>query len=253
MMKELNVMLLMLAFSVFGYAQSSKNNVIKSPKVLMVLSSHKQLGNTGKETGFYLSEATHAYDVFRAKGFTIDIISPKGGKAPVDGFDLKDAVNKKLWNDKEFKHKIENTLTPDEVNASDYDAIYYAGGHGTMWDFPENKKLAEIAAEIYENDGVVSAVCHGPVALVNIKLSNGDYLVDGKTVSVFTNEEEDAIQLTGVVPFLLEDKIKERGATVSRADMWQEKVSVDGRLVTGQNPASAHKVADEVVRLVGGR
>lgn len=253
MMKVLNVILLMLATSVFGYAQIKDDNSKKAHKVLMVLSSHKELGNTGKETGFYLSEATHAYEVFKAKGFDIDIVSPKGGKAPVDGFDLKDPINKKLWNDEEFKHKIENTLTPDDVNSAEYDAIYYAGGHGTMWDFPENDVLAQVAADIYENNGVVSAVCHGPAALVNIKLSNGDYLIEGKTVSVFTNEEEGAVKLTEVVPFSLEDKMKERDAKVVKADMWQEMVSVDDRLVTGQNPASAHKVALEVVRLVSDR
>ncbi|MBL6447813.1 type 1 glutamine amidotransferase domain-containing protein [Fulvivirga sp. 29W222] len=250
MKRVLNAILLVLAAVVLGHAQKVSGDIKGTPRVLMVLSSHGELGNTGKETGFYLSEATHAYEVFKDRGFVIDVVSPEGGKAPVDGFDLKDSVNKKFWNDKEFRHKVENTLTPDEVKAGDYDAIYYAGGHGTMWDFPENEKLAQIAADIYENNGVVSAVCHGPIALVNIKLSNGEYLVHGKTVSVFTNEEESAIQLTEVVPYLLEEKMKERGVTVEKAGMWQEKVSVDNRLVTGQNPASAHKVAAEVVQLV---
>ena len=119
-----------------------------------------------------------------------------------------------------------------------------------MWDFPNNKKLAKIAAKIYENDGIVAAVCHGPSALVNIKLSNGEYLVDGKTVSVFTNEEEANVELKNVVPFSLEDKLIERGATVDKAAMWQEKVSVDERLVTGQNPASAKLTAEKIVELL---
>ena len=119
-----------------------------------------------------------------------------------------------------------------------------------MWDFPNNKKLAKIAAKIYENDGIVAAVCHGPSALVNIKLSNGNYLVEGKTVSVFTNEEEANVKLENVVPFLLEDKLIERGATVDKATMWQEKVSVDKRLVTGQNPASAKLAAEKIVELL---
>ena len=159
-------------------------------------------------------------------------------------------MNNKYWNDATFQNKLQNTLKVSKVKAKDYDAIYYAGGHGTMWDFPNNKKLAKIAAKIYENDGIVAAVCHGPSALVNIKLSNGNYLVDGKTVSVFTNEEETNVELENVVPFLLEDKLIERGATVDKAAMWQEKVSVDERLVTGQNPASAKLAAEKIVELL---
>lgn len=219
-------------------------------KVLMVLSSHEALGDTGKTTGFYLSEATHAYEVFTEAGLEIDIVSPKGGKAPVDGFDLNDAINKKIWEDAKFQHKINNTLTPEQVDPGQYAVIYYAGGHGTMWDFPNNKALAGIAAQIYEQQGVVGAVCHGPASLVNITLSDGSYLVDGKRVSTFTNEEEHAMKLENVVPFLLETKLEERGAIIEKADMWQEQVSVDQRLVTGQNPASATKVAKEIVKLL---
>ncbi|XCF07426.1 type 1 glutamine amidotransferase domain-containing protein [Tamlana crocina] len=235
---------LLLSTSVLA---QTKNN---APKVLLVLSSHQELGKTGKETGYYLSEVTHAYEVFQTNNYQITLVSPKGGNPPVDGFDLTDKVNNKYWNDATFQNKLQNTLKPSKVRAKDYDVIYYAGGHGTMWDFPNNKKLAKIAAKIYENDGIVAAVCHGPSALVNIKLSNGDYLVDGKTVSVFTNEEETNVNLENVVPFLLEDKLKERGATVNKAAMWQEKVSVDERLVTGQNPASAKLAAEKIVELI---
>ncbi|WP_253679869.1 type 1 glutamine amidotransferase domain-containing protein [Tenacibaculum mesophilum] len=238
--------ILALFFSTALIAQKKQNK----PSVLMVLSSHQELGKTGKETGYYLSEVTHAYEVFEANNYEITLVSPKGGNPPVDGFDLKDEVNNKYWNDATFQNKLQNTLKASKVKAKDYDAIYYAGGHGTMWDFPSNKKLAKIAAKIYENDGIVAAVCHGPSALVNIKLSNGNYLVDGKIVSVFTNEEEANVKLENVVPFLLEDKLIERGATVDKAAMWQEKVSVDERLVTGQNPASAKLVAEKIVELL---
>ncbi|MBB3125190.1 putative intracellular protease/amidase [Mesoflavibacter sabulilitoris] len=235
-----------LLFSIALIAQTKQDK----PSVLMVLSSHQELGDTGKDTGYYLSEVTHAYEVFEANNYEITLVSPEGGNPPVDGFDLKDEVNNKYWNDATFQNKLQNTLKVSKVKAKDYDAIYYAGGHGTMWDFPNNKKLAKIAAKIYENDGIVAAVCHGPSALVNIKLSNGNYLVEGKTVSVFTNEEEANVKLENVVPFLLEDKFIERGATVDKATMWQEKVSVDKRLVTGQNPASAKLAAEKIVELL---
>ena len=221
-----------------------------TPKILMILSSHKELGDTGKTTGYYLSEVTHAYEVFKEAGYDITFVSPEGGLPPVDGFDLDDEINKKYWEDEDFQAKLKSTLKPSQVEASQYQVIYYAGGHGTMWDFPNNQELANIASEIYENDGIVSAVCHGPSGLINIKLSDGSYLVDGKTLSVFTNEEEANVELTEVVPFLLEDELKEKGAKIDKADMWQEKVSVDQRVVTGQNPASAGLVARSVVDLL---
>ncbi|WP_224484441.1 type 1 glutamine amidotransferase domain-containing protein [Robertkochia aurantiaca] len=219
-------------------------------RILMVLSSHEELGNTGKKTGFYLSEATHAYNVFTNNGFPVDMVSTEGGAAPVDGKDLNDEVNRRYWDDETFRHKIANTFKAEDIDASKYDVIYFAGGHGTMWDFPDNPYLNSLAANIYENGGVVSAVCHGPAALVNVTLTDGSYLVEDKTVSAFTNEEEEAAGLTDVVPFLLEDRLKDRGANIDKASTMQEKVSVDGRLVTGQNPASATKVALKVVDLI---
>lgn len=134
-------------------------------------------------------------------GYTVDFVSPKGGKAPVDGFNLSDPINKAFW-ESDDRRKVEHTYTPEQVNPADYAAIHYAGGHGTMWDFADNTALAAIAAGIYENGGIVSAVCHGPAGLVNIKLSDGRYLVDGKRVNAFTNEEENAVKLETVVPFL---------------------------------------------------
>lgn len=221
-----------------------------STKVLMVLSSHQELGNTGKTTGYYLSEVTHAYAVFEEAGYQIDLVSTKGGLPPVDGFDLEDTTNKKYWNDKDFQKKLKNTLTPSEVNYQDYTVIYYAGGHGTMWDFPNNEELSTLAQKIYENNGIVGAVCHGPSGLLNIQLSNGEYLVAGKEVSGFTNQEEITVKLEEVVPFSLEDELLNRGALIRKGANFTEMVSVDQRLVTGQNPASAHKVATEIVTLI---
>ena len=219
-------------------------------KVLFVLTSHDKLGDTGQETGFYLSEVTHPYHVFEQAGVEVEFVSPKGGKAPMIGIDLKDPVNKAFMDDSAKLAKVEQTLSPTEINPDDYDAIFYAGGHGTMWDFPKNEKLAQIAAEIYEQGGVVGAVCHGPAGLINIKLSDGTYLVAGKRVSSFTNEEEVAVELRDVVPFLLESTWIERGARHTKSPNFQAHVEVSDRLVTGQNPASATGVGEQMVHLL---
>lgn len=216
-------------------------------KVLFVVTSHNVKGSTGEPTGFYLSEASHPWEVLKNAGYEMDFVSPQGGKAPVDGFDLTDKVNKEFWEDKTYHAKIENTLNPSQVHPDDYAAIFYAGGHGAVWDFPENKELAGIAAKIYENGGIVSAVCHGPAGLVNIKLSNGKYLVDGKKINSFTNEEEVQVKLDKVVPFLLEDKLKERGARFEKSGLWQQHVTSDQRVVTGQNPQSAKAVGEALL------
>jgi len=218
-------------------------------KILFVLTSHDSLGNTGEKTGFYLSELSHPWDVLKSAGYEIDFVSPLGGLAPIDGLDLNDLINKKFVDSQDYS-KISNTLKPVQVNTHDYVAVHYVGGHGTMWDFPENTEIQNISREIYENGGVVSAVCHGPAGLVNLKLSNGDYLVNGKRVNSFTNEEEIARKLDKVVPFMLETKLKERGALFEKSDLWQEHVTVDERLVTGQNPASAKKLGEEVLKII---
>jgi putative intracellular protease/amidase len=223
---------------------------MQAKKVLFVLTSHDKLGNTGKETGFYLPEVTHPYEAFAQAGMEVEFVSPKGGKAPMTGVDLSDPLNKAFLDDPAKIAKLANTLTPAEVDPTRYDAIFYAGGHGTMWDFRDNDALAKIAAAVYEQGGVVGAVCHGPAGLVNIKLSDGSYLVAGKTVASFTNEEEAAVKLNEVVPFLLEPALIERGATHTKAPNFQSHVVVSERLVSGQNPASAKGVGEQMVKLL---
>lgn len=217
-------------------------------KILFVLTSHDKKGETGQPTGFYLSEASHPWSVLKSNGFAIDFVSPKGGKAPMDGVDLDDLTNRTFLEDPEVSEKINATVTPADINVDDYAAILFVGGHGTMWDFPQDQRLAQIAADIYEAGGVVSAVCHGPSALINVKLKNGDYLINGKQVAAFTNEEERAVALDSVVPFLLADTLEERGAIHKPAANWQPNVVVDGRLITGQNPASATALGSEIAR-----
>lgn len=143
-----------------------------------------------------------------------------------------------------------DTLHPDQINPADYAAILYVGGHGPMWDTPDNQALQRIAAQIYESDGIVAAVCHGPCGIVNVKLSNGKYLIEGKEVTGFSNAEEEAVGLTKVMPFLLETRMKERGARYHAAANWQANVVVSERLVTGQNPASATPLGEAIAKLL---
>jgi len=233
--------------SVFANAQ---NPVKMKKKILFVVTSHNQKGSTGEATGFYLSEVAHPWEVLVNAGYEIDFVSPAGGKAPVDGFNLGDPVNKRFWDNSVYRRKIEHTLKPAQVNPRDYVAIHYAGGHGAMWDFADNEALAKIAAAIYEQGGVVSAVCHGPAGLVNIRLSNGKFLVEGKRINAFTNEEEAAVKLDTVVPFLLESKLTERGALFEKAGLWQPYVVTDQRVVTGQNPQSARAVGEAMLMVL---
>lgn len=221
-------------------------------KVLIVVTSHSLLGNTGQLTGYYLPEVSHPFFELEKAGFQIDIASPNGGKAPMDerSRDLQDPENRKFLNRKDLVNKIENTIPLSDVKPSDYQAIFFAGGHGTMWDFSENTDLTKISAAIYEKGGAVAAVCHGPAALLNIRLSNGKYLVDGKKVAAFSNNEEEAAGLTKIMPFLLETELIKRGAIYSKASLWKSHVQVSDRLVTGQNPESAKKVAQELIKVL---
>lgn len=237
---------------------SSETRIIKSQatqnsqKILIVLTNHNKLGNTGKKTGFYLDEVAHPYAVFTKAGFEVDFVSPTGEEAPIDpkSYNLNDPLNKKFIENKTVMAQIKDTLSPKEIDSNKYSAIFFAGGHGVMWDLPNNEELSKITAAIYEKGGVVGAVCHGPAGLVNVKLSNGNYLVAGKEVAAFTNEEEEAVKLTEEMPFLLETKLIKRGAKHTEADNFQSHVVVSGNLVTGQNPASATKTAEEMVKIL---
>ena len=216
-------------------------------RILMVLTNHEDLGGIRK-TGFYVPEAMHTFNTFVARGYDVDFVSPQGGQPPMDGFKADNPDHVKFVAD--AGEKLERTLKPEAIKATDYAAIVYVGGHGTMWDFPNNPELASLAAQVYEQGGVVSAVCHGPAGLVNIRLSNGEFLVKGKTVAAFTDAEEASQNLTDTVPFLLESKLRERGANMITAPNFQANVQVSERLVTGQNPASSLPLAEAVVQLL---
>ncbi|MBW4619602.1 MAG: type 1 glutamine amidotransferase domain-containing protein [Cyanosarcina radialis HA8281-LM2] len=223
-------------------------------KILIVLTSHDQLGNTGKKTGFWLEEFAAPYYVLKDAGAAIALASPKGGQPPLDPKsevpEFQTELTKRFRTDTAAQAELANTKKLADVSADDFDAVFYPGGHGPMWDMPDNAtSIAPIEAFV-KSDKPVGAVCHAPVALVNVRGKDGEYLVKGKRVTGFTNAEEEEVGLTTIVPFLLEDRLKERGSIYSKTANWNPYVQVDGKLVTGQNPASSEPAAEELLKLL---
>lgn len=219
-------------------------------KILVVLTSVEKYPNLNRATGLWLGEAVHFVKKVEAAGYAVDYVSPKGGYTPIDPHSLAMAepIDWEWYQKKEFMNRLGATLAPSEVKPDDYAAIYYAGGHGVIWDFPENEALQRISRTIYERGGIVSSVCHGVVGLLNITLSNGSLLVKGKTVTGFSNEEERLAELDKFVPFLTETELVSRGAVYTKADKaWAPFAVEDDRLITGQNPASGGAVADRLI------
>lgn len=213
-------------------------------KIVFALTSNDQLGTTGRKTGVYAPELAHPARVFLDAGYEVDYVSVKGGQPPMDGIKPDDEVTNAFLQDEEIASRLAATKRADEVDPSEYGAIYFSGGHGTMWDFPQASGIAQLASDIYAAGGVVATVCHGSSGLTLVTDGEGKPIVAGKTISCFTNEEEAAAGLDTVVPFLLEERIAELGGTVTKGGVFKEHTVVDGNLVTGQNPASAIKVAE---------
>lgn len=216
-------------------------------KALLVLTSHEDLGGVRK-TGFHLGEAAHPWKELTEAGIHVDLASIEGGAAPQDGRQEDDPVQDEFLT--AMTEQLENTVKLSDVNANDYDAVLFVGGHGAMWDFPNNPTVAGLGRDVYENGGVVAAVCHGPAALVGMTLSDGTPLVSNKTLAAFTNAEEEAVGLTEVVPFLLQTELENLGAHHIGSDNFTEGVQVSDRLVTGQNPASARRLGSEIAKLL---
>lgn len=236
-----------------GYSAARERRTIRlmTKRILIALTSHDKKGvATGEPTGAYLPEIAHPYAVFSKAGYAIDLVSTRGGRVPLDGVDRSDAASAAFLDDPAVAHQLSESVASTSVDPASYAAIFFAGGHGAMWDFPDASAFSNAARAIYEAGGVVGAVCHGPAGLVNVRLSNGRYLLADKSVSAFTNDEERAVKLDQVVPFLLESKLIERGARFEGAPNWHKKVVVSERLVTGQNPASASGVAEAMVGLL---
>lgn len=220
----------------------------QSPRILLVVTSHDRLGDTGEKTGFWLEELAVPYRTLLEAGAKLDIASPKGGKPPADPKSSGDASAevRAFLSDAEANAKLESTKRIADL-APEYDAVFVAGGHGVMWDLATSKDLASLLSRTFEKGGVVAAVCHGPAALVPVVLSDGKPLVAGRRVAGFSNEEEKAAELDRIVPFMLESKLVELGGKYEHGPMWKSFAVRDGRLVTGQNPASSAAVAKEVL------
>lgn len=223
-------------------------------KILVVTTNVAKYESTTRATGVWFGEVVHFVDPFIKKGYSIDYASPKGGISPIDphsiSADMMTALDWEYYNNHEFMNKLGNTLSLADVDYKNYDVIYFAGGHGVIWDFLNDKNIQEISKNIYENDGIVSAVCHGVIALLNIKLSSGEFLIKDKKVTGFSNSEEKEVQLDSLVPYLTEDELKNRGAIYMQKENWQPFAIENNRVVSGQNPASGLAVATEVLNIL---
>jgi len=216
-------------------------------KVLIVLTSHEELGNTGEKTGFWIEEFAAPYYVLADAGAELTIASPKGGQPPVDpkseSADSQTTATKRFYGDYDLIDKVAHTFKLSEVNEADYDAVFYPGGHGPLWYLATDATSIALIENFYKNNKPVAFVCHAPAAVLKVKAPDGEPLVKGKEVTGFSDTEEDAVKLSKVVPFLLEDELKKLGALYSKGDNWSSYVKTDGLLITGQNPASSEAVA----------
>ncbi|MEA1079904.1 type 1 glutamine amidotransferase domain-containing protein [Marinobacter qingdaonensis] len=221
-------------------------------KILMVLTSHDQMGDTGHKTGFWLEEFTAPYYVFRDAGADITLASPKGGQPPVDpNSEAEDALTdttRRFQQDAHAKESLASTKKLVDVDMNDFDAIFYPGGHGPLWDLVNDAKSVALIKTAYEQDKVIGAVCHAPAVFRDVEVKPGQNLVGGRNVTGFSNSEEEAVGLTKVVPFLLEDMLKEKTATYTRGDDFTPHIVVDGKLITGQNPPSSEGTAKAVIQ-----
>lgn len=224
-------------------------------KILIVLTSHDKLGETGDKTGFWLEEFATPYYIMKDAGAEITLASPKGGQPPLDPKsdlpDFQTELTRRFQVDPEAKGQLADTRRLSDISAADFDAVFYPGGHGPLWDLVDDSASIALVEAFAKAGKPVAAVCHAPVVLVNARGTDGDWLVKGRRVTAFSNEEEAAVGLTKVVPFLVEDRLKERGASFSKGAEWAPFVQVDGRLITGQNPASSGPVAEALLELLG--
>ena len=222
-------------------------------KILIPLTNHATLGDTDQANGTFSPELTHVLHVITEAGFDYDLASVQGGKAPIYGTDIEgDDINTAMLADEVLQQRINNTLPVNLVDIDKYDAIFYPGGFGLLSDLAENEDFAELSAKHYEQGGIIAAVCHGPAALLPITLSNGEKLLTSKSVTGFTREEEIDYGTINDVPFLLEESLARNAAKYSKVQPWGSFTVEDERVITGQNPASAHAVGEAIVRHLNG-
>ncbi|MBP8202422.1 MAG: type 1 glutamine amidotransferase domain-containing protein [Pseudomonas sp.] len=223
-------------------------------KILLVLTSHDQLGDTGKKTGFWLEEFASPYYVFKDAGAQLTLASPKGGQPPLDpksdDADAQTAATERFKADPAAQHALANSVPLNQVKAEDFDAVFYPGGHGPLWDLAEDRTSIALIEHFHRQNKPVAAVCHAPGVLRHVKAADGQPLVNGKKVTGFSNSEEEAVQLTKIVPFLVQDMLIANGGHYSSVNDWQSHVKVDGLLITGQNPASSEATAEALLTLL---
>ncbi len=223
-------------------------------KVLMVLTSHDELGTTGEKTGFWLEEFTSPYYTFKDAGADIVIASIKGGQPPLDpksdAPDAQTESTRRFDQDTDAQHQLANTVVLADVKAEDFDTVFYAGGHGPLWDLTNSATSIELIQAFDRAQKPIGFVCHAPAVLKNVKTESGDSFVKGKKLTGFSNSEEAAVQLTDVVPFLIEDEFKAQGAHYEKGADWSSYTVTEGHLITGQNPASSEAVAKQLLDML---
>lgn len=228
----------------------SSNEYQDRKRILVVVTSIVKYPQLKRATGLWLGEAVHFVKKLQDEAYQVDYISPQGGYTSIDPHSLEQAtvLDWEWYQDKVFMNRLGATLKPNQIAIKDYQVIYFTGGHGVMWDFPDNQELQVLTSEIYQNGGIVSAVCHGVVALLNVKLPDGSFLIKGKEITGFSNCEETLAKLDKQIPFLTEDQLMARGGLYKKAPQaWESFAIQEGRLITGQNPASAAQVAELVI------
>jgi putative intracellular protease/amidase len=220
-------------------------------KILMILTSHDQLGTTGQKTGFWLEEFAAPYYVFKDAKVDITVASPKGGEPPLDPKsdepDFETDATRRFKKDADAQAVLAKTLVLANISAADYDAVFYPGGHGPLWDLAEDRHSIELIETMFADGKSVAAVCHAPAVFRHTQGPDGSPLIEGKSVTGFSNSEEEAVQLTEIVPFLLEDELVAKGGNYSKSSDWHPYVIIDGNLITGQNPASSEQTAQAVL------
>ena len=217
----------------------------------MVLTSHDELGNTGQKTGFWVEEFAAPYYAFIDAGVEVTLATPKGGQAPIDPKstleNFQTSATERFDSDKEAQANIANTVKLSSLNEGDFDGVFYPGGHGPLWDLTDNTDSIALIESFLKAGKAVATVCHASAALLNVRQASGDFAIKGKAITGFANSEEEAVQLTEVVPFLLEDELINRGGEYQKAEDWHAFVVQDGLIITGQNPASSALAAEKLL------
>ena len=251
-MKKLHKNLLIGILTLLSSITYSQN--LKEIKILFVVTSHDKLGDTGEKTGLWIEEFATPYYYLTDLGVKVDIVSPKGGLPPIDpkstSPDFQTDATKRYYSDAKTQRKFSKTRKLSKVNHDDYDAVFYPGGHGPLWDLSKDKNSIQLIESFYNNNKPIAFVCHAPAALKNVKDRTGQPLVKGKKVTGFTNGEEAAVGLTNVVPFLIEDMLKQNGAIYKKGADWSSFAISDGLLISGQNPQSSLLVAQKLVEQI---